>query len=345
MKQPADTPASNDTVVSAARWVRGRLVWLLLGCYALAAILPAPGIWLRDLGGDSPGRSVSFSLVAVAVLLVCGATLIDPRQLQEVTKRPRDLAIALSGVWLAPLAGVLGTILVTRATLSAAEAGAVTLGLALAAAMPVANSAVAWTQQSSGAIAWALSLVIASIALCPWVSPMILNWLGAGSGAGLHERVSGLLFFAWVLGPTALGVALRGVGGPERINAWRPVLTLLSATALLLLNYANAAGAMPTVLEEPRWVVLVAILLGASALPSAGAAIAWLAARGAGATREEMLAWVYSLSMKNTGLALGLAGSIVADSPLVILSILAVTLTQHLVAGLIHTVTASVPGQ
>lgn len=336
---------------AAAAWVRKWLVGLLLGSYVLAALVPTPGAWLAGLGVSDGATAVRFSLVMVGILLVTGAMAVDLTKLRELPQHPLALLVALAGVWTPPLAIVAAWSTLAPAWLSAPEAASLVVGLAFAGAMPVANSAVGWTHQSGGSLVWALGLVVLSICLCPWVTPLVLGGMGlALTGANatqaglLVSRFSGVVFVVWVLGPTLLGLVLRAAIGPRRIEPLTPWLTIVSATALLLLNYANASTALPKVLAEPDWGLLATTLVAATALPVVGALVAWPISILARVSRGGRVAWAYSLGMKNTGLALGLAGATLGDQPVAILAILAVTLMQHVVAGAVHAIAARSSG-
>ncbi|TWT96900.1 Sodium Bile acid symporter family protein [Botrimarina colliarenosi] len=341
----AAPPTPPHRAEATARWVRRWLVGLLAASYVLAAAAPAAGVWMAGLGADAAGdpTAMRFSLVMVGVLLVCGAMAVDVVKLRELPERPLSLLIALAGVWGPPLVvvGLWGVL--APAWLTAGDAAALAVGLALAGAMPVANSAVAWTHQSGGSLVWALGLVVLSICLCPWVTPALLRLMGltlTGSSAAaadlLVSRFTGAIFLVWVLGPTLLGFAIRAVAGARRVAAITPWLTIVSAVSLLLLNYANAATALPKVFAESHWALLATTVIAAATLPLAGALPAWPASALAGVSRRGRIAWAYSLGMKNTGLALGLAGATLGDQPVAVLAILAVTLTQHMVAGGVH---------
>lgn len=349
-RMPSPTPDNSPPPPGAplAAWLRRWLVWLLLGSYVVAALLPAPGIWLSGL---SAGESVSFSLVMVGVLLTAGAMAVNVRKLRELPRHPVALLTALAGVWAPPILVVGLWSILAPAWLSGPLAASLVVGLAFAGAMPVANSAVAWTHQSGGSLAWALGLVVLSICLCPWVTPLVLSLMGqtlAGDSAAeadvLVSRFSGAVFVVWVLVPTLLGLALHAALGARRIEKLTPGLTIVSAAALLLLNYANAATALPKVLAEPDWRLLATTLVAAVTLPVAGALVAWPLSLLGRVSRRGRLAWAYSLGMKNTGLALGLVGATLGDQPVAILAILAVTLMQHVVAGAVHAIAARSEG-
>ncbi len=329
-----------------AAWVRRSLIGLLVACYALAAVVPSLGVWLQELRlGDAEVAPVSFSLVMVGVLLFCGATSVDLGKLRELPQRPAALLASLLGVWAPALLVVAVWSVAAGACLPEQQAAALVLGLVFAGAMPVANSAVAWTHQSGGSLVWALGLVVLSICLCPWVTPAVVKLMGltlSGSEAiQAMTRFTGAVFVVWVLGPTLLGFAVRAALGGCWIDRAKPLLTLASAAALLLLNYANASMALPSIVAEPDWRLLVTVLIAASTLPIVGASWGWVSARWAGVSSRARVAWAYGLGMKNTGLALVLAGATLGDRPVVVLVILTVTLTQHAVAGVFHSLHAA----
>lgn len=340
--------SSFRAITAVADAIGRRLVWLLIGAYCLAAIAPGPGAALRELRtpelpfGLAPAR---FSLWMVAVMLFSGAVSLDIRKLGDLARRPVAMLLGLLGVWGPPLVMVaIGS--AAAAAFSPGEASAgVLLGVALAAAMPVANSAVGWTQQSRGNLAWALGLVVLSISVCPWVAPALLRLMGLTLSAGDAERVDGVVarfggatFVAWVLAPTLLGFATRAAVGAKRVALARPPLLLATATALVLLNYANASIALPAVVADPDWPLLAATVAASALLPLLGMVTAWALAPFARLTRRSRYAWSYALSMKNTGLALALADTALGEARTAVLVILVTTLTQHAVAGAAHAI-------
>lgn len=345
MPGPSSTEPPPDRLATLAHAVKRWLVWLLLATYAAAAVAPGPAEWLRGLTppeADGPAP-IRFSLVMVGVLLFCGAVSAPPRKLRELSLRPLGVPIALAGAWLPPLLLVAFWGAAAPAWLAPPDAAALVVGLAVAGAMPVANSAVAWAHQSGGSLAWALGLVVLSICLCPWVTPLLLAAMGfalteatAARADELVSRFSGVVFVVWVLGPTLLGFATRLALGGARADAAKNVLTLLSAAALLSLNYVNAALALPRVLAEPDWPLLATSFVAAGSLPLVCTLPASTLAALIGLGRPARIAWAYALGMKNTGLALGLVGTTLGDQPIAVLAILAVTITQHAVAGVVH---------
>jgi predicted Na+-dependent transporter len=324
----------------------GLLLGLLLA-YAVGAVCPGPGLALREwqwpttAGGSAP--PVRFSLVMVAVILFSGAVSAAGAS-RDFLRRPGAIAVALAGVWVPPL--VIAALGLWLAGASGAFAE-VALGLAYVAAMPVANSAVGWTQQSRGSVPWALGLVVLSIAAAPWLAPWSLAALGSvapasdpGAAREVVDRFAGWVFIAWVLAPTALGLGVRWLLGAGRVGAMRGVLAGVSIGAIVLLNYANASAALPALLRSEEVRAALVALGAATLLPVIGALCGWHAARSVALPRAASVAWAYALGMKNTGLALGLLDATAGERPLAVLVILLSTLTQHAVAAATHGLTS-----
>jgi BASS family bile acid:Na+ symporter len=152
----------------------------------------------------------------------------------------------------------------------------------------------------------------------------------------LVNRFSGKFFIVWVILPTALGFAVRALAGRARVERADGWIVMASVAALLILNYVNAALALPEIWQHSQPAVLATTLLLAVCLSAVGLACGWLIARVARLPRDATLALDFALSMKHTGLALVLAGAVLADQPLAIFIIVLATLVQHLLAGIVQ---------
>jgi predicted Na+-dependent transporter len=174
------------------------------------------------------------------------------------------------------------------------------------------------------------------------VTPQLLEWLGSSLSAKeqqscqeLVDRFSGWFFVIWVIGPTALGFAIRLLAGAERLARLSSGFTLSSAAALLLLNYINSALAMPQLGNfQPAHLAMTAVL--AIAASAVGLAIASLVTMGLKLSAADSSALHFALSMKHTGLALILAGAVLGDQPIAILLIALATLAQHVLAAVVQ---------
>jgi BASS family bile acid:Na+ symporter len=328
-----------------AQFVRRRFLWLLLTSYALSVVWTAPGLAMRKWDwSPANGTNVplSFTLVLLAVMLFSAALLTDVSQIRLVSRHPIVLLTAIVAVWLGPAMLVIAADWLIPATIGGTATSGLLVGLALVATMPVANSSVGWTQNAEGNLGLALALVVLSILLCPWVTPNLLNLLGMSLSAkerayceALVGQFSGWFFIVWVILPTAAGLAFRFLLTPPRVERIACWFVLASAAALWMLNYINSALAFPRI-REASAALLGATVALAAATSLVGLALGWALARIIYVKPQTQAALMFGLSMKHTGLALILAGAVLADQPLAILFIVLTTLTQHFLAGMVQ---------
>jgi predicted Na+-dependent transporter len=151
----------------------------------------------------------------------------------------------------------------------------------------------------------------------------------------LVNEFSGIFFIIWVILPTAAGLACRYVITPQRVAAAGSWFVLASAAALLMLNYINSALALPKIHESSASLLLATTVL-AIALSTVGLALGWALAWLLRLKHETRAALMFGLSMKHTGLALILAGAVLANQPLAILMIVLATLVQHALAAVVQ---------
>jgi BASS family bile acid:Na+ symporter len=329
----------------AARLVKRHFLWLLLGCYALALFWPEPGLAMRQSGWSASGLGnvqLSLPLVLLALMLFCAALLTDLKQIRSLWKQPILVCLALAAVWLGPALLVVAARYVIPWLVDGPSTTGLLVGLALVAAMPVANSSVGWSQNADGNLAFGLALVVLSILLSPFATPTLLGVLGMSLSpqeqsycAALVNQFSGLFFIVWVVCPTAAGFACRYFAGSERVARIAGWLTLASAAALLVLNYINSALALPKIYNSPVSLLAITAVL-AAALSVVGLVLAWVISAALSLPTETRAALLFGLSMKHTGLALILAGAVLADQPLAILIVVLATFLQHLLAGIVQ---------
>lgn len=342
--QSAD--GQSPAVARLARFLQRRLFWLLIACYLVAGLVPQPGREMRGWRWTFESvRAAEFTvpLVLLAILLFSAAVQTDVGRIRSVASRPLALVCGTLAVWLAPAFLMLVASIAVPQLLEAAPTAGLLTGLALVASMPVANSSVGWTQLVRGNMALGLALVLVTIFLSPWVTPWMLSWLrltlsapDQSSFQALVDNFSGAFFIIWVVLPTAAGLACRHALGSQRVAALAPWLTLASVASLLMLNYVNAALALPEVIQQSQLSVLFVTVCLAAALSVVGLTAGSLAARLLALDAETRLALMFGLSMKHTGLALLLAGAVLAHERLAIFMIVLATLAQHLLAGLVQ---------
>lgn len=329
----------------AAKFFKQRFLWLLLASYALAFVWAAPGIAMRHWEWQPAAAAnvpVSFVLGLLAVMLFSAALLTDLSQIRVVSHHPLVLLAALVAIWLAPALLVIVVGWALPAAIGGQSTAGLLVGLALIASMPVANSSVGWSQSAGGNLGLSLALVVLSIVLCPWVTPATLNLLGMSLSPSersyceeLVSNFSGWFFIVWVILPTAAGFVVRHFLMPSRVTRIAGWFTVASAVSLLLLNYINAALALPRITNTSATILATTALLAAS-LSIIGLATGWLLAWIIYVRPPTRTALMFGLSMKHTGLALILAAAVLADEPLAILVIVLATLTQHLLAAFVQ---------
>jgi BASS family bile acid:Na+ symporter len=346
MATPDSRPGHSPLTKSINR-IHSHFLWLLLGCYALAAMFPEPGLAIREFSLGSKAR-VPFLLLAL--LLFCASAVVRWSQVRDLLQRPGILLIGLIAIWIVPgiFVSALGWIL--PGLLGKSATTGMLVGLAIVAAMPVANSSVAWSQNAHGNVALGLGLIVLTIVLCPVATPQMLNLMRLSLSSAETEKctqlvreLSGTFFIVWVILPALAGVVFNRILGPQRIDRSRGSLRLLSAITLLMLNYVSASLAFSGTLddngaqillfgEEAGKTIIVSGLL-AIALSVLGIVSAWVISRALKLGRASWTSLIFGLSMKHTGLALVLAGNVLHEEPRVMLMILLATLLQHVVAG------------
>jgi BASS family bile acid:Na+ symporter len=259
-------------------------------------------------------------------------------------RRPATVLAGLGANAIYPIVFTAGAALALRGWHDPDEVQNVLVGLALIGAMPIAGSSTAWSQNSGGNLALSLGLVLGSTLLSPILTPLGLHAIGhltsGDYSEDLHELASqgssSFVVLAVVI-PSALGLLTRGLLGPARTARALPALKLINLLDLLLLNYTNAADALPQALQRPDWDFLGLILI-VTALMCAGAfATGWVLPRALknGAVRADRTALMFGLGMNNNGTGLVLASAALADHPRVLLPIICYNLMQQVVAGLV----------
>jgi BASS family bile acid:Na+ symporter len=341
--------ASNDSSTGLSRGGVARLAAalhrfflpILLAVYALAAVLPGPGAKIREFTIDVPAAGPQHaSMLLLAVLLFCAAAAIQWSEVRELLEHPSVLLAGLLTCWFGPalLVVIVGPVLSRVA--DAATIEGLLVGLALVAAMPVANSSAGWTQNARGNVALSLGLIVLSILLSPLATPNLLKLMGLVLSEDDTQRIeqvvtqfSGWQFILWVILPSLAGAAAAWFAGPQRVSHAKPMLRLVSLVAILVLNYANASLALARIWESELATVVVLAAALAASVSLLGILLAAVQTRLGGLSRSTMIALVFSLSMKHTGLALVLAGAVLKDEPRVMLVILLSTVAQHLAAA------------
>jgi bile acid:Na+ symporter, BASS family len=338
------------TLLALSQFVHHHLLWFLISAYALSALFPATGLWIRNVTfGDV---SVFQSNIHVSLLLLLLATLMFNAGLGVKTSHLKSLAQKI-GVLLAgltanlviPMIYIFGVTLVMRLWYEPDEAQHILVGLALVAAMPIAGASTAWAQNSNGNLALSLGLVLSSTVLSPIVTPVALQVFGEMASEE-YERVlqdlaaygSGTFLGLWIVLPSVLGLGVRFAVPEPRLTAAMPFVKLINSVVLLLLNYSNGSVSLPQAVAD-RDLDFLSVTLGITTGLCAAAFVG-----GYGLSRlfkvdeADRISLMYGLGMNNNGTGLVLASLVLASYPRVMVPIIFYNLVQHLVAGGIHEV-------
>mgnify|MGYP001478976827 CR=1 FL=1 len=332
--------------------VRRNLIWFLLATYVLAALLPGPGEALRRVNlGELPFSSETFNPthLLLAILLFCVGVSIRSDEARNVWRLTHTVLGSLLGSWFVPTLALLLMGVTNWCGVSGTAWESFLLGAILVVAMPPANSSSVWSELSGGRAAATVTVIILGTLLTPLIAPLIVGFFSrivGAAGVEIPPSTDSLLevLFAFVMLPAALGVAVRSLLDATLARWIDPLMELTKSVALvslLILNYGNAATAMPqlTSARFPANALLVVVLTMFLSVLVFGIALAVSQAaglRGQGAR----LSFVYVTGMKNTGAALVLASSLLSDRPLAILVPVIYTLSQHLAAAILDRLAA-----
>jgi BASS family bile acid:Na+ symporter len=255
-------------------------------------------------------------------------------------RRPWPLAAGLAANVFIPIVYIFAVSRTMRLWHNPEEVQHILVGLALVAAMPIAGSSTAWSQNANGDLTLSLGLVLFSTLLSPLTTPLtfdMVEHMAEGEYAVILEDLEtqggGAFLILCVILPSLLGMVARPAIGEARTLAAKPTLKLLNALNLLVLNYSNASVSLPQTVTDADWdflAVTLAIVVGLCLLAfSAG----WGLSRLFRAEPPQRISLMFGLGMNNNGTGLVLATMALSHYPRVLLPIIFYNLVQHLVAG------------
>ncbi|VTR95261.1 na+-dependent transporter : Sodium-dependent transporter OS=Nitrosospira sp. APG3 GN=EBAPG3_12230 PE=4 SV=1: SBF [Gemmata massiliana] len=320
-------------------------LWLLIGAYAAAAIAPGAGCWLANLTetGHVGGYSVRISAPALmlASLLFAAGFAVRGDHLRGVFRSPLPLAAGLFASVAVPVLVLMAVAPVLLLWHDPVEARDLLVGLAVVAAMSVAGSSAGWSRAADGDCALSLGLVLLFTALSPLTTPRSFGTVGALAPSDAGEVLNHLagaggasaFVVLWVVFPTGLGLICRWVIGGNRADAAGPHVKQVTSVILLVLCYANASTCLPRVVVDPDWDFLALIAAAAVVMCATAFSTGFLTAKFVRADPARRAALVFGVGMANNGAGLALAAGALAGCPLALLPVVAVNLTQHLIAG------------
>lgn len=321
-----------------AHWFHAHFLWLLLGSYALAALVPQAGLTLRSL---HIGSSHLPSVLLAILLFNAGMGF-------HLT------ALTAWRSWLKPLCiGTLSNIVLPVVLLVVSgrllsfwhnpdEMQNILVGLALVASMPIAGSSTAWSQNAAGDVPLSLGLVLASTLVSPVATPSLLHFAGALTTGDYSEDLHELaqngtsdFLIAYVLVPSLLGMLVTYVLGQTRSASARPVLKIVNWVVLLTLCYSNAAASLPQTIATPDWDFLFLVLFITTAFCVCLFLAGLWSSKWLRLPKRQQISLTFGLGMSNNGTGLVIATAALPGHPLVLLPMLFYNLVQHLVAGFI----------
>jgi BASS family bile acid:Na+ symporter len=337
--------AFNKLVTFLSSFIHSHFLWLLLGCYAAAAFMPGPGLWIRAVSFGKvrlfqQETRITLPMVMLALLLLNAGLGVLSSRLKSLPRIWLVLLVGLAANLLVPVAFIFGTTPMMDLWLDPGEVQSILLGLALIASMPIAGSSAAWSQNVGGDMVLSLGLVIFSTLLSPLTTPVTLRMVSllATEDHAKHLRSlavhgTGLFLMICVVVPSILGMFSNWAVGGNRLTPAKPHLKLLNWVNLLLLIYANASVSLPEVIAYPDPDFLLTTLGSGVALCVLAFGSGWVVARLLRAGPAQRTSLMYGLGMNNNGSGLVLASLALAGHPRVMLPIITYNLVQHLVAG------------
>ncbi|MHA7650825.1 bile acid:sodium symporter family protein [Mycobacterium sp. ML4] len=341
-----------DLIALFSHWLHAKFIWLLLGTYAVAAVAPGFGLWIKNFRFNDfilfgakihvpLPLHVSLPMLMLALLLLNAGLGVQTTELRHLMRRPWPLVTGLGTNLLIPLIYIVVISLVFRLWHDPDETQNILVGLALLASMPIAGSSTAWSQNADGDLTLSLGLVLFSTVLSPLTTPTFLHSVGLMTtgdySEDLHELANsgstGVFLTICVIVPSFLGIGLRGVLGAPRAERAKPTLKLINSLNLLLLNYSNASVSLPESVANPDPDFVSAIVITVCVLCALTFYAGWLVSGILRLSPTDRVSMVFGLGMNNNGTGLVLASLALADHPRVMLPIIFYTLVQNVFAG------------
>ena len=328
-----------------SHFLHRNFIWFLLGSYGVAAVAPQAGLAIKDvsLGRFTLfGESIHLSLpmLLLSLLLLNAGLGMQTAQLRYLLHRPWILVAGLAANVFLPIAYIFVVSWIMRVWHNPDEVQNILVGLALVAAMPIAGSSTAWTQNANGDLTLSLGLVLLSTLLSPLTTPVtfdLVEHMAEGKYAraldALETQGGGAFLMICVILPSLLGIVLRPAIGEARTQAAKPMLKLLNSINLIVLNYSNASVSLPQAVADPDWDFLAVILLIVVGMCLVAFLSGWLLSRLFRTDLPQRASLMFGLGMNNNGTGLVLATMALSHFPHVMLPIICYNLVQHLMAG------------
>lgn len=344
-------PSLDQGTARTLGWLQRRILWLLLATYVGGALLPQVGLAMRGVSAGvvrfPGGATADASLPAfmLGFLLAVAGLATDLGQLKDTGRKPRLLiaGLAANATW--PIAFTVGAATVMALVKHDIDDESILVGLAVSGAMPVAGASATWSQNANGNVALSLAIVLASTLMSPLLTPLVLHAVAAVSHGDYAQHLEELargrstaFVVLAVIAPSLFGIAIRGLLGAACVARALPALKVLNLIVLLLLNYSNAAVALPQVVRVSHWHFILLSFVLTTCMCSGGFALGWSIAGRLRAEHRDRISLTFALGMSNNGAGLVLAASALKGHPLVLLPILLYNLMQQSGAGAVDAI-------
>ncbi len=340
------TKTESSAIEKLSQVAHNHIIWLLIGSYAVASILPAPGLWLKNLSCGQitllhQTTTLSVPVLMLAVLLFNAGLEVETPHLCQLQRTPIVLAFGLIANLLMPMIFIFAVSRTARLWADAEQFQDLLVGLGLVACMPIAGSSTAWSQNSGGDVAVSMGLVLLSTFVSPMTTPIALHSVGMmASGEQsreLHELAtsgtSGFLIVSIII-PSLMGIGSRMVLGQRRIAAVKHWVSLANCLVLLVLNYSNTSAALPQLLAHPEWNFMIMILAIVGTLCVLAFGSGWWLADMLQVDMRQRRSLMFGLGMNNNGTGLVLGSLALHHRPWIVAPIIFYNLAQHIIAGI-----------
>ncbi|MCX5388150.1 bile acid:sodium symporter family protein [Streptomyces sp. NBC_00083] len=331
-------------LAAAQRWLLG----LMLGCYALAGVVPGPGEILRGsrLPFPFPWGELTLPMALLAVMLGNAGLGVRVGDVGQVVRRPWRLLLGIAANALLPVVLLPALAFFLRSWPDPSEVECLLVGVMLVLAMPIAGGAASWGQNAGGNVPLVVAMVLGSTALSPLTVPLGLHLaarlVGPEGVGGLDDttRLDGLagtgagpFALASVVLPCLVGILVRALLGEGRISRVLPWAKAVNLVNILLLCYINAAGALGRAIAHPDPDLLaLAVMVSAAACALSFLFGRWMS-RWTRCDAPDHVSLTLATGMNNTSAAAVLAAAWFSHRPEVLLPILSYSLLQKTMAG------------
>ncbi|MFF1451443.1 sodium-dependent transporter [Streptomyces sp. NPDC058274] len=340
-----DPTVSRPPADRATLWLRRRLGRAVVLSYAVALLLPAPGLWLRRPHALPFGVPALHTASLLLSLVLFSAGLQVPvRALGRLLRRPKAVLAGLVLHLAIPLLIVPFVAFLLRRTPDTDGGSGLLSAMILIVAMPVAAGATVWTGKGDGDQPTMVGLVLASTLLSPLTTPLLLVTLAPLLSGGYahtliatgHSAGAGFALTTVVL-PCAAGLACTVVLAPRWLTRLLGTVVPLAVAGSLVLTYVNASGALGSFLEHPRPLLFAAALAVAALVCLLSFVLGRAAARILRLDAPVASSLTLACGMNNSSASAVLITTSLPDKPHLLLPVLAYGLLQKTAANRVVT--------